>query len=265
MPEYHIGRLRIRPLKAAHFNAQAQSAARRITRVGIKIPGVVEIIIHYRKTFLIGIGTLTEIAVPASRPARIIEVIDFIRPEIRPGTRIVTDGRRATDIDSRTGLEISGTRFKTHDAVSKGTGALPFAITGLHNVEIITLVILKPGQDERRRPIAVIQTAAFGNFHGMENTQVHIYGIRRIITHHSKIIKDGTNVIGVVNPGPLGINPATLIGWNHGQKLPKAPCRNPDKNKNIGCCFNETVHTLISVYYGFDDVRLMPISTLRGG
>ncbi len=136
MPENHITGLRIGPLEAAHLNAQSHATTGLVTAIGIVVPGVIEIIIHHGKAFLIGIGALAEIAVPAPAPAGIIDIIDFIRPGIGPGTRIIADSGRTALVDAGIGLKITGPWLVAHDAIADGTGALALAIAGFHDMKI---------------------------------------------------------------------------------------------------------------------------------
>src|SRR5262249_59220977 len=101
---------RVRPLEAAHLDAQAETVPRVVGAVRVEEPSVVEVVVHHREAFLVGRGALAEITVPAPVPARIVGVVDLVRPNGRPGARIAAHGGRAPAIGVRIGLEEPGPR-----------------------------------------------------------------------------------------------------------------------------------------------------------
>ena len=87
VPEDHVAGLGVGPLEAAHLDAQAQAAPRRVAAVGEEVPGVVVVVVQDHVALLVGDDLLAEVAVPGAGPAR-------DRPD-RPGGRARSRARCA--------------------------------------------------------------------------------------------------------------------------------------------------------------------------
>ena len=187
MPEDHVAGLRVGPLEAPHLDAQAQAPARGIAAVGIEIPGVVVVVVQDHVAFLVGHDLLAEVAVPGAGPARIVDIVQAIGPEIGPGARVVAQGRRAAGVEHRVGLKIARPRLEAHDPVEEGAGALALAESGFHDVGFAAVDLGDLGQHEGRDAVAVVHAAALGHLDRVEDAQVHVAGVARVVTDHAVV------------------------------------------------------------------------------
>src|SRR4029078_1454515 len=122
-----------------HLDAQAETAARRIPRVRVVLPRVVEVVVHHRVTLLIRRGALAAVAVPAAAPPGIVRIVELVGPAGRPRARVVADRRRLRPIEAGVGLEVARPRLEAHHAIQPRADLLPFAEPRLHERDVLAV------------------------------------------------------------------------------------------------------------------------------
>ena len=212
VPKDDVAGLRIGPLEPSHLDPQPEAVARRVTRVRVVEPGVIEVVVHDRVTLLVGGRALPEVPVPAAAPARIVGIVELVGPLRGPGARVVADRRRPCAIDGRVGLEVARSGLEAHDAVESRADGLPLPESGLHEIDVLPVDRVDLGEHEGRDAVRVVHPAALGHLDRVEHAQVDVARVRWIVADHAEVPVHGADVGGVMEPRALGIEAPALIG-----------------------------------------------------
>jgi hypothetical protein len=65
----------------------------------------------------------------------------------------------------------------------------------------------------------------------VENTQVDVAGIARVVADHAVVPEDGAHVVGVVLAGALGVFAAALVLRHRGHHVAGRRCRHHERHQ----------------------------------
>ena len=199
VPEDDVASLWVGPLEAAHFDAQAEAATGRVAAVGVVVPSVVVIVVQHDEALLIGRGAFAEVTVPTAVPTAVL-----VGPGIGPSPRVAADRRRARRVDVDTLLEVARPRLEAHVALVVRARRLALAEAGFHDVGVFDMTALaKLRQHEGRDAVAVVHAGSLGDLGRMEDAEIDVARVARIVPHHAVVPEHGADVGRIVEPGAL--------------------------------------------------------------
>ena len=190
-----------------------------------------------------------------------------VRPEVRPGARVVGERRRAAGVATGIRLEVARARFEAHDPVVARARALPFAESGLHDVRLAAVALADLRQHERRDAVPVVHAGPLRDLGRMEDAQIDVDRIGRIVADHAVVPEHGADVGGVVESRALGVEPAALIRWDRQVHLSG---RERDGRKSREGCessatpYRGSLQEMPLVFHCGTPASVMPSSMRRG-
>jgi hypothetical protein len=132
--------------------------------------------------------------------------------------RVIADGDRAAQVDVRVGLEVTGPRLESHDALGVGTLGLPLAKARLHDEGVLAVREPDLCEHERRDAVAVVHAGALRHLDRMEDAEIGGGRIARVAAHHAEVVELGADVRRIVQAVALGADLAAQRLGHHGHR-----------------------------------------------